>query len=174
MSAGKLGSETIAACNSSCTLCDSACRRLDFSLRSATKRLRSSASSRRPCPISAPISLAALFCAASVLSSSVWMALRRSSSVSILAMTGAASTPFLASLRIAACLSSRICFIVSMVSCVFVCIRVYKLQNYKKHANLHSCRSVFACFIKKRSFTACGSPGDIFPGSQVRICRGFC
>lgn len=39
-----------------------------------------------------------------------------------------------------------------MVSCVFVCIRVYKLQNYKKHANLHSCRSVFCLFHKKTGF----------------------
>lgn len=74
-------------------------------------------------------------------------------------MTGAASTPFLASLRIAACLSSRICFIVSMVSCVFVCIRVYKLQNYKKHANLHSCRSVFCLFHKKTEFHRVREPG---------------
>lgn len=60
-----------------------------------------------------------------------------------------------------------------MVSCVFVCIRVYKLQNYKKHANLHSCRSVFACFIKKRSFTACGSPGDIFRGHKSAFVADF-
>ena len=122
MSAGKLGSETMAACSSSATSLASVLRRADCSLSPATKLLRSSASSRRPWLISMPISLAALFWVASVLSSSTWMALRRSSSFSILAMTGAASTPFLASLRMAAWGSSLSCLIVSMVSsfcCVF-------------------------------------------------------
>ena len=71
---------------------------------------------------------------------SVWIALRRSSSFSISAITGAASTPFFARRRMAASRSSLSCLIVSMVLKYYV----FGEQNYKTNPNRkHICRLFF-------------------------------
>ena len=56
----------------------------------------------------------------------------------------------------------------------FVCIRVYKLQNYKKHANLHSCRSVFCLFHKKNGVSPrAGARMTFFRGHKSAFVADF-